>query len=72
MVVVKVIFHFIPVFTSPAVAPLFFSPKKTWMNGSYEETHNSVFPKKVWNRFEFENTEVFSEIVARFQEEYDK
>lgn len=51
------------------VAPLFIAPKKPWMNGSVEGTH-SVFARKVWNRFDFQNLQEVDETVARFQKEY--
>ncbi|MFO8089963.1 MAG: hypothetical protein R6U13_09025 [Desulfatiglandaceae bacterium] len=65
----RIISPCIQYFLQVGSTPLFIAPKKPWMNGSVEGTH-SVFARKVWNSFDFQDVEEVDETVSRFEEEY--
>lgn len=65
----RIISPCIQYFLHVGVTPLFIAPKKPWMNGSVEGTH-SVFARKVWNRFDFQEVDEVDETVSEFEEAY--
>jgi len=58
-------------FLQNEITPIFTAPRKPWNQASIEGA-NSVFSRKLWNRFEFRNLNEIDEKLELFNEAYRK
>lgn len=58
-------------FLQNEITPIFTAPRKPWNQASIEGA-NSVFSRKLWNRFEFRNLKEIDEKIKLFNEAYRK
>jgi hypothetical protein len=58
-------------FLQNEITPIFTAPRKPWNQASIEGA-NSVFSRKLWNRFEFRNLKEIDAKLEKFNEAYRK
>lgn len=59
--------RFLQAMLAAFVTPVFTPPRSPWANGPTEGS-NSVFGKKIWNRFTFENVENVDRVLKQFNQ----